>query len=132
MLKVKIFLDFFVNFGHLASRTCSYLVIIALRWNRFMSNSNAIVSLIFEEMAEEENLFSGRASFAAGLYPTIDETQVKILEGIIFSRAERVRCSSMLLREAFIDSYRIDDVKDLPHHLFEDAVQHLMQFAGAH
>ncbi len=97
-----------------------------------MSNSNVIVSLIFEEMAEEENLFSvGRASFFAGLYPTIDETQVKILEGIIFSRADRLHCSPVLLREAFIDAYKIDDLEDLPNNLFEDAIRHLVSFVGA-
>ena len=97
-----------------------------------MSNSNVIVSLIFEEMAEEENLFSaGRTSYLAGLYPTIDETQVKILEGIIFSRADRLHCSPMLLREAFIDAFNIDDLNDLPRHLFDDAIRHLAGFVGA-
>lgn len=131
MLKVKIFLDFFVNFSHLATQTCRYWAATIFRWKIFMSNSYSIVSVIFEEMAEEENLFSaGRASFLAGQYSTINETQIKILEGIILSRAERLHCSPLLLREEFIDAYRIDDLSDLPHNRFEDAVLHLARFIG--
>ncbi len=97
-----------------------------------MSNSNAIVSLIFEEVAEEEDLFTAREkSLLARLYSTIDETQVKILEGIILSRAERLRCGPILLREMFIDEYKIDGLEELPRHLFEDAVMYLASFAGA-
>ncbi len=99
-----------------------------------MSNSNVIVSLVFEEMAEEENLFSfstGRTSFMPGLYPTIDETQAMILAGIIFSRAERLHCSPMLLHETFIDAYSIEDLSDLPRNLFADAIRYLVGFVGA-
>lgn len=96
-----------------------------------MSSSNVIVSLVFEEMAEEENLFSTkRSTLLAGLYPTIDETQVKILEGIIISHAERICCSRVLLREAFLSTYRLEEFCDLPRRDFEDAVQYLTRFAG--
>ncbi len=97
-----------------------------------MSNSNAIVSLIFEEIAEEEDLFSAKGNaLLARLYSTIDETQVKILDGIILSRAERLRCGPILLREMFMDEYKIDELQELPRHQFEDAVMYLASFAGA-
>lgn len=96
-----------------------------------MSNSNVIVSLVFEEMAEEENLFSAeRTFFIAGLYPTIDETQVKILEGTIISRAERICCSVLLLREAFLNAYRIEELNDLSRRDFNEAVRFLSKFRG--
>ena len=37
----------------------------------------------------------------------------------------------MLLREAFIDAFNIDDLNDLPRHLFDDAIRHLAGFVGA-
>jgi hypothetical protein len=96
-----------------------------------MSNSNVIVSLVFEEMAEEENLFSTqRADCLLGLYPTIDKTQVKILEGIIISRAQRMCCSQLLLREAFLNAYQIEDTSDLLRRRFEEAVEYLAKFMG--
>ncbi len=96
-----------------------------------MSSSSVIVSLVFEEMAEEENLFSSdRPAIIAGLYPIIDETQVKILEGTIISRAQRVNCSQFLLREAFLCAYRLDEINDLPRRSFEEALNFLSQFSG--
>lgn len=97
-----------------------------------MSSSSVIVSLVFEEMAEEENLFSSdRPAIIAGLYPIIDETQVKILEGVILSRAERISCSAILLREAFLSAYQIEDMKELPCRYFDEAMDYLTRFAGA-
>ncbi len=97
-----------------------------------MSSSNVIVSLVFEEMAEEENLFSTEQSLLfTGLYPSINETQVKILEGVILSRAERISCSAILLREAFLSAYQIEDMKELPCRYFDEAMDYLTRFAGA-
>ena len=96
-----------------------------------MSNSNAIVPLVFEEMAEEENLFSTvHTAIFAGLCPVIDETQVKILEGTILSRAERINCSHFLLREAFLSAYQLQDTSDLPRRYFDEAIEYLSQFMG--
>jgi hypothetical protein len=131
MPKVKIFVDFFVNFWHLSTHACNILVEIILRRKIFMSNSNVIVSLIFEEMADEENLFTpGQQGFIAGLYRQIDDDQVKILEGIILSRAERLQCSSLLLRMAFVNFYQIDELKELPRDHFKEAIMYLTHFKG--
>ncbi|MGE0108386.1 MAG: hypothetical protein AB7S81_01290 [Bdellovibrionales bacterium] len=83
-------------------------------------------------MAEEENLFSTNPPLLfVGLYPSIDETQVKILEGTIISRAERIGCSAILFHEAFLNAYQIEELKDLPHRHFDEAIDYLMSFAGA-
>ena len=96
-----------------------------------MSSSNVIVSLVFEEMAEEENLFSTEQSLLfTGLYPSINETQVKILEGTSLSRAERLNCSHFLLLEAFLSAYQLQDISDLPRRYFDEAIEYLSQFMG--
>ena len=98
-----------------------------------MSKTKAIVYRVFEQVAEEEDLFSVKEkSLLAGVYATVDKTQVKILEGIIYSRAQRLNCGATLLREVFTFEYKIDDLEDLPRQKFDDAVMYLSEFAGLH
>ena len=97
-----------------------------------MGDNNVIVPLVFEEMADEENLFPvlRTTSWFPGVCRPIDDSQRKILDGIILSRAERLHCSPALLRMSFLDAYRIEDLKDLPGHLFNDALRRLVKFRG--
>ena len=96
-----------------------------------MSNSSAIVYLVFEEMAEEESLFLGaRQALIAGQRISIDEQQTKILEGIMYSRADMLGCSPEQVRMTFECYFQIDGLRDLPLRMFDDAVQYLTHFVG--
>lgn len=96
-----------------------------------MCDYKEIIPIVWEEMAEEEDLFSSKPQpFAIRLYTTIDNHQVKVLEGVIISRAKELHCSPATLCAAFITAYQIEDLKELPGDYFDEAIGFLMDFNG--
>ncbi len=110
---------------------CRFLVTDFLLRMIFMSDYKEIVPLVFEEMAEEEDLFSsGQTPLPAGVYNPICDHQIKSLEGIIIRRAYGLLCSPATLRLAFTTAYQIEDLCELPRDQFDEAVQFLQEFNG--
>ena len=96
-----------------------------------MSNIKAIVRNVFGEVADEQDLFS--TEHQAIIYfrsASIDEHEIKILEGMMISRAQKLGCSPFLLSAAMECYFRIDALEDLPSRQFESAMEYLLHFSG--
>lgn len=96
-----------------------------------MSNIKTIVRDIFGEVADEQDLFS--TEHQAIIYfrsASIDEHEIKILQGMTISRAQKLGCSPLLLCVALESYFRIDALEDLPSRQFENAMEYLLHFRG--
>ncbi len=96
-----------------------------------MSNFKKMVHRTFDEVAEEENLYSEGQSFSIRSWITpIGRVEKESLEAMIFYRAEGTACSEEQVRAAVECHFVLDDISSLPRSQFEAAMDYLMKFSG--
>ena len=94
-----------------------------------MSDSNKIVPAIFEQVADEQDLYSPRhqAVIANSAQP-IDHIQAMVIEGLIYRQAERCGHPADRMRAAFECHFGVMELKKLPRYLFDEALTYLDGF----
>lgn len=96
-----------------------------------MSNFKTMIRRYFNEAADEQNLFSAdQQALLANLERSISANEVKILEGMVYSRAERLNCRPDHVRMALECMFEIEELGELPSDQFEDAMDYLTHFRG--
>ncbi len=98
-----------------------------------MSDSNKIVSVIFEQVADEQDLYSPRhqAVIANGANAQpIDHIQTMIIEGLIYRQAKRYGHPADSMRVAFECRFKVLELKKLPRYLFDEALTYLDGLPG--
>lgn len=96
-----------------------------------MSNIKAIVRNVFGEVADEQELFSSEhQAILCCRSPSVSEQEIKILQGMMIFRSQKLGCSPALLCGALECYFRIDALEDLPSREFENAMEFLLHFRG--
>ena len=96
-----------------------------------MSDFNKIVPDIFEQVADEQDLYSPRhqAVITNSAQP-IDNIQTMIIEGLLYRQAVRYGHPADRMRVAFECRFRVMELKKLPRNLFDEALTYLDGLPG--
>lgn len=95
-----------------------------------MSTHKNTVRRLFDEIAEEENLFKSDPNFFSPPVRTISDREIFVLEGLIRYRHDRFGDHSLQVRCALECRFDIEDLDELRSTDFLDAVVYLALFPG--